>query len=186
MSEFRSQLIVLSAPSGAGKTTIANALVDRYPEMAISVSATTRKKRPREKEGIHYHFIDESRFKEYIEQNNFLEFEEVHGDYYGTLKSDVDKLLEMGKTVVFDIDVKGALSIKEIYPRAILIFIKTPSLSELRKRLKNRKSESEGAIQKRLHRIEFEYTQAGKFDHIVVNDKLDHAIEQILGLIRLR
>ena len=186
MSEFRSQLIVLSAPSGAGKTTIANVLVDRYPvEMAISVSATTRPKRPREKEGTHYHFIDESRFKEYIEQNNFLEFEEVHGDYYGTVKSDVDKLLEMGKTVVFDIDVKGAMYIQQIYYMAFLIFIKTPSLSELKNRLKNRKSESEEAIQKRLQRIEFEYAQADKFDFIVVNDKLDHAIEQIVGLIRL-
>jgi len=185
MSEFRSQLIVLSAPSGAGKTTIANALVDQYPELAISVSATTRQKRPREIEAIHYHFIEESRFKKYIEQNNFLEYEEVHGDYYGTVKSDVDKLLELGKTVVFDIDVKGALSIKKIYSQAILIFIKTPSLSELKNRLKNRKSESEEAIRKRLQRIDFEYAQADKFDHIVVNDKLDHAIEKILGLIKL-
>ena len=183
MAEFKSQLIVLSAPSGAGKTTIANLLVDRYPEMEISVSATTRSIRPREIAGIHYHFIDESRFKEYINQKKFLEFEQVHGDYYGTLKSDVENLLELGKIVVFDIDVKGALSIKQNYPQAILIFIKTPSLTELRNRLKNRKSESEEAIKKRLQRIDFEYAQADKFDHIVVNDDLKHVVDQIINLI---
>ncbi len=185
MSEFKSQLIVLSAPSGAGKTTIANLLVSRYPQMAISVSATTRTKRPREKDGIHYHFLDESRFKDYIEKDKFLEFEQVHDDYYGTLKSDVEKLLELGKTVVFDIDVKGALSIKRNYPQAILIFIKTPSLAELRNRLKKRKSESKEAIQKRLQRIEYEYVQADKFDYIVINDELEHAIQKIVDIISM-
>jgi len=183
MTEFKSQLVVLSAPSGAGKTTIANVLVSQYPEMAISVSATTRQKRPREEDGTHYHFMEDVRFKEYIDQNKFLEYEEVHGDFYGTLKSHVDKLLGMNKTVVFDIDVKGALSIKRNYPQAILIFIKTPSLAELKNRLKNRKSESEEAIQKRLQRIEYEYAQADKFDHIVINDKLEHAVDQIIQLI---
>jgi guanylate kinase len=185
MSEFRSQLIVLSAPSGAGKTTIANILVSQYAEMAISISATTRQKRPREVDGKHYHFMEESRFKEYIKQNKFLEYEKVHGDFYGTLKSHVDQLLEMKKTVVFDIDVKGALSIKRTFPQAILIFIKTPSLSELKNRLKNRKSESEEAIQKRLQRIEYEYAQADKFDHIVINDRLKHAVQQIVDFISI-
>jgi guanylate kinase len=174
---------VLSAPSGAGKTTIANKLVSRFSEMSISISATTRSKRPREKEGVHYHFISLAKFKDYIKTNHFLEFEEVHGDYYGTLKKDVEQLLKKGKTVVFDIDVKGALSIKSHYPNAILIFIKTPSLSELKNRLKKRKSESEEAIQKRLQRIDFEYSQADKFDYIVINDNLNHAVDQIIKLI---
>ena len=181
--EFKSNLIVLSAPSGAGKTTIANLLVDNFPQMSISVSATTRSKRPGEQEGVHYHFIGLSQFREYIENDSFLEYEEVHGDYYGTLRADVEELINQGKTVVFDIDVKGALSIKKNYPDAILIFIKTPSLSELKNRLKNRKSESEDAIKKRLERIDFEYSQAGKFDHIVINDNLNHAVEQIIDLI---
>jgi guanylate kinase len=185
MSEFKSKLIVLSAPSGAGKTTIANILVSRYSEMAISISATTRTKRPREKEGVHYHFLNISTFREYIEQNKFLEFEEVHGDYYGTLKSAVENLLDQEKIVVFDIDVKGALSIKKNYPQAILIFIKTPSLTELKNRLKNRKSEGAEAIQKRLTRIEYEYDQAEKFDYIVINDELEHAVDQIVDIIKV-
>jgi guanylate kinase len=185
MHKLRSQLIVLSAPSGAGKTTIAKMLTNRHPEMAISVSATTRPKRLREKDKRDYFFITQAAFEENIEEKNFIEFEEVHGDYYGTLKNQVEELICQNKIVVFDIDVKGALSIKKNYPEALLIFIKAPSEAELRKRLKNRKSESEDAIQKRLSRIDFEISQADKFDHIILNDNLNHALEQIEKLIGL-
>ena len=183
MPKFKSPLIVLSAASGAGKTTIAKILAEKYEEMEISVSATTRGKRPRETDGIDYHFISVDAFQKNIRENNFLEYEEVHGDYYGTLKDRVEDLLSVGKTVIFDIDVKGALSIKRLYSHAILIFIKTPSLSELKQRLRNRKSESDEAIQKRLSRIDFEYAQADKFDFVVINDKLEHAVEQIENII---
>ena len=183
MHKFSNQLIVLSAPSGAGKTTIAKMLTKRHPEMAISVSATTRPKRPREKDKRDYFFISQSDFEENIRKKNFIEYEEVHGDYYGTLKNQVEELLAQNKIVVFDIDVKGALSIKKMYPEALLIFIKAPSEKELRRRLKNRKSESEEAIQKRLSRIEFEIAQAAKFDHIVINDNLNHALAQIEKII---
>jgi guanylate kinase len=186
MKKFRSQLLVLSAPSGAGKTTIARALTKRFNEFTISVSATTRRKRPGEKEGRDYHFLSVDEFKKNIRRKNFLEYEEVHGDLYGTLKSTVQDLLEQGRVVIFDIDVNGALSIKRIYPQAILIFIKPPSLAELRKRLKNRKSESGEAIDRRLKRIEFEYAQAEKFDHILINDHLEHAVQQIEQLILLK
>ena len=186
MHTFNSPLIVLSAASGAGKTTIANILAHKYPEMEISISATTRGIRPREIDGKDYHFLSIDEFQKHIRDDNFLEYEEVHGDYYGTLKDRVDDMLSRGKTVIFDIDVKGALSIKRIYSQAILIFIKTPSLSELKRRLKNRKSESEDAIQKRLSRIDFEYEQADKFDYIIINDKLEHAVEQIENLVLLR
>jgi guanylate kinase len=185
MKKFRSHYIVLSAPSGAGKTTIAKMLANQYSQLEISISATTRPPRPQEKEGRDYFFISEATFQENIKKNNFLECEEVHGDYYGTLMNRVDDLVKRGKTVVFDIDVKGALSIKKKYPDAILIFIKTPSLEELKNRLKNRKSESKEAIRKRLSRIDYEYAQANKFDHIVINDNLNHAVKQIIELIQV-
>ena len=183
MNKFRNPFIVLSAPSGAGKTTIAKMLIRRHEDMAISISATTRPKRPKEQEGKDYYFLRKDIFMDNIRNNNFLEYEEVHGDYYGTLKNKVEKLLGIGKTVVFDIDVNGALSIKELYPQSILIFIKPPTLEELRNRLKQRKSENEEDIEKRLQRIDFEYTKALKFDHIVINDNLTHTIQQIEEII---
>lgn len=183
MQKFQSRFIVLSAPSGGGKTTIAKMLVKRYDEMSISISATTREKRPQEKEGKDYFFLSKDEFSENVQNDNFLEYEEVHGDYYGTLKNRVEELVDRGKTVIFDIDVKGAISIKKKYPEAILLFIKPPSLEELKARLNKRKSESEEAINKRLRRIEFEYEQAEKFDYVIINDNLHHTIEQIEDLI---
>lgn len=183
MQKFQSRFIVLSAPSGGGKTTIAKMLVKRHDEMSISISATTREKRPQEKEGKDYFFLSKDEFSENVQNDNFLEYEEVHGDYYGTLKNRVEELVDRGKTVIFDIDVKGAISIKKKYPDAILLFIKPPSLEELKARLNKRKSESKEAINKRLERIEFEYEQAEKFDYVIINDNLHHTIEQIEDLI---
>jgi guanylate kinase len=186
MNKFRTQLVVLSAPSGAGKTTIARTLAKRFKELRISISATTRSRRPGEREGRDYHFLTIDQFRENIRQKNFLEFEEVHGDFYGTLKGQVQTLLNEGYVVVFDIDVKGALAIKKLYPQAILIFIKPPSLAELKKRLRNRKSESDESIATRLQRIDYEYSQAEKFDHVIINDDLHHAVLQVENLIRVK
>ena len=183
MQKFQSRFIVLSSPSGGGKTTIAKMLIKRYDEMSISISATTREKRPQEKEGKDYFFLSKDQFNENVQNDNFLEYEEVHGDFYGTLKNRVEELVDRGKTVIFDIDVKGAISIKKKYPEAILLFIKPPSLEELKVRLNKRKSENEEAINKRLGRIEFEYEQAEYFDHIIINDNLHQTIEQIEKLI---
>ena len=183
MQKFRSKFVVLSAPSGGGKTTIAKMLVKRHNEISISISATTREKRPREEEGKDYYFLKKDKFIEDIQNDNFLEYEEVHGDYYGTLKTRVEDLLNRGKTVIFDIDVNGAISIKKKYPEAILLFIKPPSLDELKARLKKRKSETDDAINKRLSRIEYEYKQSNKFDHIIINDNLLHTVEEIEKLI---
>lgn len=183
MQKFVSKFLVLSAPSGGGKTTIAKMLVKKYADMSISISATTRPMRPREEDGKDYFFLSEETFNENIRNNNFVEYEEVHGDFYGTLKDRVTDLVEQGKTVIFDIDVKGALSIKKKYPEALLLFIKPPSLSELKTRLKKRKSESDDSINKRLGRIEFEYEQAKFFDHVIINDNLHHTIERIEKLI---
>lgn len=171
--------LVLAASSGAGKTTIAKELVKRHKEMVISVSATTRDRRIGENNGEDYFFMSKEEFERNIAQNNFIEYEQVHGCYYGTLRQVVEKWAQEGKIVVFDIDVNGALSIKRIYPNSILIFIKAPSLKELKRRLKDRKSDSEQEMQMRLQRIDYEYEQSKKFDYIIINKELDNAISEI-------
>ncbi|MCD6376998.1 MAG: guanylate kinase [Caldisericaceae bacterium] len=176
---FKSPYIVFSAPSGGGKTTIVKKLHEKYPETVISVSATTRPKRVNEQDGVDYYFLDKETFEQYIKQGKFLEYELVHGNYYGTLKEVVDRHIDEGKVVLFDIDVNGALSIKKHYPTAILIFLKPPSKQALIERLKKRKTETEASIQKRLNRLPYEYKQASKFDYIVVNDDLDESIRSI-------
>jgi guanylate kinase len=178
------QYIVLSAPSGAGKTTIAKQLVERNADFRISVSATTRIRRPREIDAVDYHFLEPDDFAKKIDHNDFIEYEEVHGDYYGTIRSTVESHVAAGLSVIFDIDVKGALSIKKEYPQALLIFIKAPSLSELRSRLKRRRSEDRQAIERRLKRIDYEYSQAEKFDFTVINKDLKKTVNQIENIIR--
>ena len=178
-----SNYIVLSAPSGGGKTTIAKKLVKRNSGFVISVSATTRGRRPREEDGRDYYFMSKEEFKSQIRKNNFIEYEEVHGDYYGTLRSLVEEKVKEGKRVIFDIDVNGAFSIKKAYPEAVLIFIKAPTIEELRRRLTNRRSESAEAIEKRLNRIDFEHAQADHFDHIIINKNLNDTIGQIEELL---
>jgi len=126
MKKFKSRLIAFSAPSGAGKTSLIKSLVARHKELVISISATTRKKRPKEEEGRDYFFLTLEEFNKKINEGKFLEYEEVHGEYYGTLKKTVDDFLDSDRIVLFDIDVNGALSVKEAYPEALLIFIKAP------------------------------------------------------------
>jgi guanylate kinase len=175
--------LVLSATSGAGKTTIAKELVRRNRNMVISVSATTRPRRVHEKEGKDYYFMKKEEFEENITLNNFIEYEQVHSWYYGTLKHVIESQTGEGKIVLFDIDVKGALSIKGIYPNSILVFIKAPSLKELKRRLRGRKSDSPEEIQMRLERLDYEYEQAKKFDFIVINKDLEQTVIEIESLI---
>lgn len=181
--KFKSAYIVFSAPSGTGKTTIVERLAEKYENIVISVSATTRSRRPAERDGIAYHFLTEEEFIDSTDKNAFLEYENVHGCYYGTLKKTVDEHVQTGKTVVFDIDVNGAIAIKNNLPNAILIFLKPPNREELVNRLKNRKTETEQSIGSRLKRLEFEYRKAELFDHIVINDRLDEAIRTIEKII---
>ena len=182
--KFISPYIAFSAPSGAGKTTIAKTLQEKYKnDLVISVSATTRPRRPEERDGVDYFFLEQEEFEKAIAQNRFLEYEQVHDWYYGTLKDTVEEAVKKGKTVLFDIDVNGALSIKKHYPQAVLIFIQPPSEEALIERLKNRKSESEESIRKRLKRMEYEYSMAEHFDHIVVNDDLQRAVLEIEHII---
>ena len=181
--KFKSSYIAFSAPSGTGKTTIVEYLVKKYPHLVTSVSATTRPKRPGEIDGVAYHFLNEQQFEEYIKQGAFVEYEKVHGNYYGTLKATVNKHINDGRTVLFDIDVNGALSIKKKIPAAILIFLKPPNKDELVTRLKNRKSETLESIEKRLQRLAYEFEMSVKFDYTVINDKLEDAIKEIEHII---
>lgn len=178
------RFIALSAPSGAGKTTIANRLIQRNKDLVISVSATTRTKRPGEKHGVDYFFMTASDFESNIRDHKFLEYEQVHGNYYGTLRPVVDDLIRKGRRIVFDIDVKGALSIRKAFPdESLLIFIQAPSIEELKKRLRKRRSESEETIELRFRRIDFEISQSRYFDHIIINDSLERTVEKIEALI---
>lgn len=180
------KLIVFSAPSGSGKTTIVRNLLEKESlNLAFSVSVTSRKPRGNEKEGRDYYFISTEEFKEHIRQNNFLEWEEVYRDnFYGTLHSEVDRLWEMGKNVIFDIDVVGGLRIKKKYPKKTLaIFVQPPSVDELKIRLKKRKTENEEKINMRIAKASIEMATAPQFDHIIVNDKLDQAIRDAEALI---
>lgn len=180
------KLLVLSAPSGAGKSTICNMLLERNPDFRLSISATTRAPRGSERNAVEYFFLPEDEFFAKVERNEFLEYAEVHGHYYGTLKSSVEALLRQGFTVLFDIDVIGALNIKKQHPEAMLIFIRPPSQEELIHRLKNRKTENEAQIQKRLERLPLEYEKADYFDYQVVNDDLLSTVVFIEQLIRKR
>lgn len=176
----RGKLIVVSAPSGAGKTTIVKALLAKYPSMLFSVSATTRPKRDSEVDGQDYFFLKRDDFDRRIAAGELVEWEQIYENLYGTLKSEVDKALSSGKTMLFDIDVKGGLSIKRMYPAdSVIIFIKPPSIEILRNRLLNRKTEDEATFKRRMDRVAMELGMASQFDYQVVNDNLDKAIAEV-------
>ena len=172
------KLIVFSAPSGSGKTSIVHYLL-KQPELNLefSVSATSRKKRGTEQDGVDYYFISQEKFKEYIQHDAFAEWEEVYKNhYYGTLKKEIKRIREQGKNVVFDIDVIGGLNIKKLYPDDTLaIFVKPPSVKELKKRLEKRKTDSPEKIKERLAKAAKELTYQDEFDIVLVNDALDKA-----------
>ena len=177
------KLIVISAPSGSGKTTIAKEVLSRNPNLKLSVSATTRPKRAGEVDGKDYFFLTQEGFKRRLEAGDFVEWEEMYGDYYGTLKSEVDCALTGGQSVVFDVDVKGGLSIKKHFPGALLIFIRPPSVEALKARLVNRKTENPVTLRRRLDRVSMEMDLGKKFDHEVVNDDLDRAVHEVQSLV---
>jgi len=173
------KLIIISAPSGCGKSTIIHDLTQRGNiDMTFSVSATNRKPRAGEIDGVHYHFLSTEEFNDHIAAGDFIEYEEVYpGRFYGTLKSEISRALDAGRNIVLDIDVKGGLNVKKLYgDRAISIFIEPPSVEELRRRLENRGTESREVIDERIARAEFELSLAPEFDAVVVNDNLDEAI----------
>ncbi len=181
------KLIIFSAPSGSGKSTIINRLM-QHPELhlAFSISCTSRAPRGTEKNGVEYFFLSPEEFKQRITNDEFLEYEEVYTDrFYGTLKQQVETQAARGENVVFDVDVKGGCNIKQFYgDRALSIFIQPPSIEELRKRLTGRATDTPEVIEQRIARAEFELSFAPKFDRIVVNDDLDRAVEETLGIIK--
>ncbi len=183
MIDKKGKLLVFSAPSGSGKTTIVKTILKKYKELDFSVSATTRQKRENEINGSDYFFITESEFKSKIEGNEFIEWESFYDYYYGTLKSFVDDEISLGKSVVLEVDVKGAVNIKKNYPSAVLIFIMPPSFEELKNRLINRSTETESDLRKRIERAQYEFTYKDKFDYVVINDKLEDAVSKVCEII---
>ena len=185
-SECKGKIIVLSAPSGSGKSTIIRELMKNPSlKLGFSISATSRKPRGEERHGKEYFFLSEEDFKHNVEQGNFVEWEEVYaGVCYGTLVSEVDRITCSGNNLIMDVDVKGALNIKERFKdEVITIFIMPPSKEELGKRLKNRGTDSEETIKKRLLKSEYEMSFADKFDRVVINDNLEDAVSHVEGII---
>ena len=180
------RVVIFTAPSGAGKTTLVRHLLKNIPTLSFSVSATTRPKRASEKEGIDYYFLDNQTFQEKIEQNEFIEWEEVYeGCRYGTLKSEVNRIWEMGNTVIFDVDVKGATNIKKYYgEQALAVFVKPPALETLIERLTDRKTETPESLNKRIARATMELGYEQNFDRIVLNDDLATAKKEALQIVQ--
>lgn len=185
---MRNGLLIFSAPSGSGKSTIVNWLMQEHPELrlAFSISCTSRAPRGTEQNGVEYFFLTPEEFREKISANEFLEYEEVYQDrYYGTLKSQVENQLSAGDTVIFDVDVKGGVNIKKFYgDRAMSIFVQPPSVEELRKRLNGRGTDAPEVIEQRLARASYELTFAPQFDHVVVNDDLEKAEQEVYRLVK--
>ena len=184
---MKGKLIIFAAPSGSGKSTIINWLMQEHPElnMHFSISCTSRAPRGTEQHGVEYFFLTPEEFRAKIANDEFVEYEEVYADrYYGTLKSQVEKQLEQGENVVFDVDVHGAMNIKKAYgSQAISVFIQPPSIEELRRRLNGRATDTPEVIEQRIERAEYELSFAPKFDTVVVNDDLQEAKENALQKI---
>lgn len=176
-SDFDGKMIVFTAPSGAGKTTLVRHILSNYPDIDFSVSATTRERREKEKEGVHYYFTNLESFRSKIENEEFVEWEEVYANqFYGTLKSEINRLWKNEKHIIFDIDVVGALDIKKEYgAKCLTVFIKPPSFEVLQERLKNRNTESSESFAKRIKKVKEELTYENKFDIVLVNDLLEVA-----------
>ncbi|HLF63317.1 MAG TPA: guanylate kinase [Saprospiraceae bacterium] len=178
--EGNRKLIVFTAPSGSGKTTVVRYLLSVFDDLAFSVSGTTRARRPHERHGRDYYFLSKETFKMWVAEDAFVEWEEVYPDQlYGTLKFEIERLWALGKHVIFDIDVKGAVSIKSTYPESTLVvFVKVPTLEMLIERLKSRGTESGETLQKRILRIREELTYESRFDVVLINNELEDTLRR--------
>lgn len=180
------KLIIFSAPSGSGKTTIVKHLLKNFTALGFSISATTRHRRQGEKEGEDYYFLSPEEFRYKLDNDQFAEWQEVYeGVYYGTLKSEVERLWSMGKSVIFDVDVKGGLNLKKVYQeKALAVFVKVPDPDELAYRLKSRGTESDENLKLRLEKVRYEMTFEDQFDCTLVNDDLDEALSRAEKIVK--
>lgn len=178
------RLVVISAPSGAGKTTLCARLLKEIPELTLSISTTTRAPRGQEKDGVEYHFSDAGRFEDMIARGLFAEWAKVHDNYYGTSKALIESAFANGKSVLLDIDVQGAAQLRKSFPdRSTLVFISPPDMETLESRLRARGTESEEIIQKRLQNSRQEMKESEKFDRVIVNDDLERAYRELASFV---
>lgn len=176
-------LFVISGPSGTGKGTLLSKVIERIPDAWVSVSATTRQPRPGEEDGIHYYFLDTNHFLDLVNKGGFLEWAKVHDNYYGTLKNTVLEHMDAGEQVILEIDVQGALQVRNVIPEAHLVFIEPPSLEELERRLRARGTESDDVISSRMKTAEVELAHKMEYDIQVVNDDLEQAVNELTAVI---
>ena len=175
----RGKTFIISGPSGVGKSTVLKALLEQRPNVYFSVSATTRAPRPGELDGVHYHFMDVESFRKWIAMEQFLEYAEYVGNFYGTPKRYVDEAMEQGKDVILDIEVQGAIQVTSKRPETVRIFIAPPSWKELERRLTERGTDSQEKIQKRLLRAKVEFQTAHTYDYFVINDTVENAVREL-------
>jgi guanylate kinase len=185
MQDFSGKLIIFSAPSGAGKTTLVRHLLNTELPLSFSVSATSRQARAGEVNGKDYYFLSEEQFRKHIASNDFLEYEEVYpGKFYGTLLSELHRVWDKRRHVIFDVDVIGGLNIKQKYPeRALSVFVMPPSEEILEKRLRLRNTETEAGLEERLAKARYEMSFANRFDQIIINDNIENSVAKALGLV---
>ena len=183
MNNCKGHLFILSAPSGAGNTTLAGAVLNRFGDMLYSVSHTTREPRNGEQDGLDYHFIQRDLFKKYIKEGKWAEWAEVHGNYYGTSAEFLDKSLAAGDDILLDIDVQGTIQLLERYPDSITIFIVPPSMDILRRRLELRGTDSKAVIARRLVNAEMKMARQDLYRHVIINDQLSEAIDELISII---
>lgn len=172
------KIIIFSAPSGSGKTTIVRQLLERYPQLEFSISATSRAPRGAERDGVDYYFFTPEEFRQAVADDRFVEWEEVYkGTCYGTLRSEMERIWQKGHVIAFDVDVMGGINLKRLFgDNACSVFVMPPSIEELRRRLQGRGTDAPEAIDRRIAKAEFELTKAPEFDHVVVNDRLEDAV----------
>lgn len=180
------KIIIIAAPSGSGKTSITRYLLQKYPLLSLSISAATRKPRGEEKDGVHYHFMSEAAFKQKIEENAFVEWEMVYeGSYYGTLKVELERIWNLGKIPILDIDVKGAIHLQDQFPnRCLSIFIEPPSVAELKKRLESRGTETPESLANRVNKASYELSFKNHFHKNILNDNLEKACKETEQVIK--
>ena len=179
------KIIIFSAPSGSGKTTIVRQLLERYPQLEFSISATSRAPRGTERDGVDYYFFSPEEFRQAVADDRFVEWEEVYkGTCYGTLRSEMERIWQKGHVIAFDVDVMGGLNLKRLFgDDACSVFVMPPSVGELRRRLESRGTDTPEAIERRVAKAEFELTKAPGFDHTVVNDRLDAAVAEACRIL---